>query len=881
MSKVEKIIVFVLVCLCIIAMLALKAGADVAGSYGVAEFHNPIHFTRDGMVERWVLDPGRGGDITTVKDPTFGEEGGSGDFESWRTPGLLGCTERPRGFGTDCTSFGGGDVNRDTTYIYKGNTSARLDATGTFHSAVYLPRTFEANSAYQIDICYKGGDGTEDFALGVGNATLTDTYDFPNDTWTAPVSAKAYMNIGTGWTCSSAYVNVGATAKTDYLLLFAAYTSNGTYIYVDNLRVYKLDSIGVAGDHENIMSVNNASDPSWGNTPELQHKPGSGLCTDRGMWTDGVDDFVECADATCSMDPVNWESEGLFSVGCKLITNTIAAGTSGVISKWQGIGNQRSWFLRRSADDLQFYISDDGTNFDSHTVSNVFEENALYSFVSTFDPSGGSGSCINRIYYDAANIATDSTMTECTPYDSTESLQIGAIGLTETWSGDMLECSLWDGVLSVVEANKYQNPYFPATRHGDGFYVTSCDQAASHATCTLDKCREGTPNACQAEGTGAMALFGQYTELCDDNSFETFTGDDSNPNFTNWTESETAGDGTANITAYRADVIHDDVSVRLSITGTTSSALVISSCEAVTPSDVVYVDSKARKISGTAGYWIVLVEYTDGACSTGAAFRDIRAAADIGEAWDNYGGVFALAGTTNSVAVRFYNYRSASDILVDAVSLKVSPYRTPWVHNEGAGSTTYNDRPMVLMNPLSEWSNELQERMYESGFCYSSWIYSDWSNDGAFHAFYYVPTTGGTDNVHYLYKWTNNILYYEVYDSAGNTKYYAYGPVTTTTWTPGGWKYIEVCSSNTGTVKAHFYNVNNSTWYDFSGPTGTGTGIQDDQDSDFYLGHTGGNNFCDCYFSEIHIVPYSAVYPMAGWNGGRPPGWPPVNGRPY
>jgi hypothetical protein len=171
--------------------------------------------------------------------------------------------------------------------------------------------------------------------------------------------------------------------------------------------------------------------------------------------------------------------------------------------------------------------------------------------------------------------------------------------------------------------------------------------------------------------------------------------------------------------------------------------------------------------------------------------------------------------------------------------------------------------------------------MYESGACISDWIYTDWSgDDGDDHVFLQQDGTAGNNNQWKFEKASNDYVYFWTWDSAGTIKYNTLA-VTDTNWTAGDWKYVEACWSNDGSQRGHFYNVSNSTWYDLGAAGGAGTGVFNDASDELHVGHRDNSDFCDCYMSEIRIVPYSAIYPNAGFNGGRPPGWPPVNGRPY
>jgi len=871
-----------LVSLALILLYAATAKSDDANSYGVAKFYEPIYFPRDGMVERWVLDPGLSGDMT----------GGTSNMESWQGTAVGGCTDCPTSWGCNCTT--GGDVNPNTTYVYNLNTSAALSATGAFHSILYYPFDFEANTAYQISFKYKGHDGTEDAIFSGSNMTLTETYNFATNTWTVPISGIQITNASTSWTKVSVYLTTGAVAKTSYLFGAIIVSSDGTALYVDDFTIRELDQTGVVGEHGNVLSVPVTADPVFGESPELMHKPGSGLATSRGMWLDGTNDYLSRADDDTFDPSIQCVGSGSnFSVWCRgVVTDSIAAVEYPIFGKDTTGSGQSGWLVTRYRDDLYFYQSNDGV-FGSNTgpTGQGFVVNGVTNFVATYKYVGAANSEANMYINNEA--VTFSNTLEGPIFNSTAALTVGhTLGsfFPGYWATDIEQCAFHCGELTAIQANKIINPYFPGTRHGDGFYVDTCSQAASHATCTLERCRDGTPNACQAEGTGVMALFGSKVDLLDNNDFSEFTGDDSSPDWDTWDETVQPDGDTATLTAYRADSRHGSVSMRFRTERDTGwpTITVYSKCLTTGVGDDIHLYLYAKKLSGTANFRMAIARYTDGACSVGAGgVFTIRSYSDIEAGqWNLLEGTMEAAdwsGTENSYKVQLVSSQSSpnpptADFLIDTISLKEGTYYTPWSHcADGAAPCTYNARDYRLHNPLSDRSDILREDMYESGFCYSAWLYSDWSADGGFHVFYTIPTTGGSDNVSYFYKWTNNVLYFEVYDGAGASRYYAYGPVTNTTWTAGDWKFVEACSNNTGTLKAHYYNLDNKTWYNLAGPSGAGTGVQDDQSDEFHVGHQAAGNFCDCYQPEVHIVPYSAVYPNAGFNSGKAP----VNGRPF
>lgn len=841
----------------------------MSNDYGIARFYESHHWSRDGLKEHWLLDPGVQGDLL----------GNAGDFETWTGPDN-GCTDCPEDWTCDCTTYGG-DIDQVTIDVYSLNASAMLSTSGVFASLLLQYSTFEANTAYQFSFCYKGESGVEDLGFVVSNLSMTDSYDFTSDTWTGALTYMTFGNISAVWTRATVYLTTGPTEKSFYLWGFAALTSDGTAIYVDNVKFRKLSSPGVIGAMGNILSVPVGSDQTWGDSEVAQHRVGTGPAGKSGMKLDGVDDFLERADDG-TFDPINWNNRGFLSVGARAMTDTIEASSKFIVAKAIE-PPQNSYKIYRHTGHLYFRNSDDGTDEDFNSVQ-MFALDTLHSFVSTFDPSGGAAAFENNLYYDAYQVDTDSTMTEGAPFNTTADFNVGALQSSSPWSGSIFEVAMWDKELTAIEANKFINPFFPGTNHGPGFYVDTCSQAASHATCSGQKCRDGTPNACQPEGTGAMALFGSYTELIENNNFAAFIGSDDAPNFNYWSEVENPGDGTSSITAYRADTVHGDIAARVKLTGTTSNAWLNAPCMTAGIGSDVYAYLKAKTL-GTANSSIVfrIAQYDTAVCTTFLSYITLVDEESATGEWTELGGLIPAAGwdgsTSSYILQIIENADDGADTLFDTISFKAASYRTPWIHNpSGAGTTAYNNRQYELHNPLSDYIESEDEYGYESGFCMSAWVYTDWAgDDGVTHYIIKSPPTAGSNNIWFIRKTNTDNLLFNLYDSAGAFRQ-TFLAVTGTNWSSEGWKYVEICSNNSdNTITGHWYNVANSTWYDLAGLGGAGTGIQDGQQPDLHIGHNANIEYLDGYISEIHIGPYSDIFPMAGFNSGNPP----VNGNPY
>jgi len=812
----------------------------------------------DKIVEWWrPMDPGVRGDAL----------GGVGDFENW-TGAEGGCTDCPAGWTCGCLT---GDIKRETAHVFKSNTSVGIYTESIAFDHDFLTvQTFAADTCYQISWCHAGDTGgVEDIIFTILDSGKTDYYNFDTDAWQGDAVYSLYGNITEAWTCVRLFVSTGATAKTDYQARFN-FAGASQIIYVDDFKIEPLNSCTVVGQLGNELSVPVDSDPLWGYSEVLLPRTGTGPAYKSGMEID-EDYLLRAHDGT--FDPA--ENSGHFSAGCKFVSTDITSQLF-VLTKYTGIN--RDWmFTTQDGNDLRFFWWDTTGTLDVITFSNVLVQNALTSFVGTYKFLGDGSS---NVYLYMNNAAVGSDLVGQGPIrDSSLALVVGAESNgANPGYGDYLECAYWDKPLTDVESNKWNNPYFPGTSHGDGFYVSTCTQAASHSTCSTQKCRSGTPVACQAEGTGTMATYGQYTETIVDNSGESPSGGDDAPDWPDWTETEVAGDGTSAISAYRADTKHGDLAFRLKTTGTTSNAQ-IDQCVACSGSTAyfAYADFKEMR-KNVSSVDFAVQEYSGASCTTLVTTNYIFQDKDIPEAiWNYYGGGFTTDASTVGCRLVVLSV-GAADILVDSFSLKAALYHTPWVENPtGAGTTTYNARDYRFDNPLARWSDIDAEYGWENGFCAAIWAYTDWWEPGATTYFLYAVGTAGNNNLWFIRDAPDNVLRFRVYNSLG-VSVQSVLAVTNTEFTAGDWKYIEVCHDNASTAIGHHYNRANDTWYDWSV---AGASVQDGAGSEILVGYSGA---IDGHNSEIHLSPYPSgafVWPNKGFSSGQPPCNCNQNGRPY
>lgn len=847
-------------------LLSFPVLAADPGAYMSVDFTRSDYIPTDGLVADWQLDAMVEGDLTQ----------GNGDMESGSASG--GCTYCPTGF--VCTCAGTSNVTQENSKVYKNNSSAKytVDALDSVITILY-PFYAEANTAYQINWKHKGNAGGEDFYIQL-NDIPANSYNFTTDAWQVGASAITYAALPTSWTTTNLYFVNDATARTAYFRIVRN-NANFTYFF-DDFQIRKLKNTGPksrAGQY--TLQVPVTSDMRFGDSPNLLSKPADGPAGSNGTWFDGTTDYLTCPDAICGWaDPTN-----AFSVASEFNYTVdgvhVFAGKYGVVTQ--------GWLMYRLGGADRFYVCKAGAVCITTAAPVSSTANTNNIFIGTWEQiADGSSLQLGQLNH---NAPTTSAVSVAPVLNTNDDFTIGSIaGGGSCLNGFIKRFSFYNKRLDTIDISKWISPYFPANNNNRGSYVTTCTQAASHATCSATKCRNGTPNACQAEATGAMAIFGQNTELVPYNSFETVVNDDSNPLFTGYSSLSVNGDGASSVTAYRDETKHGNVAVRLKSSGSTAYSAVSTVCIPVTPATAYYAYVSAKQLGGMrTNMFLRLVEYSDGACVTSVAQTDLfTGSIDSSFSVRKPTGAITTNVATNSAIIAVVNFgayaaatptftgTATSDILVDAISLKAASYFTPFVHNPGAGTTTYNWRDYRIRNTLADPTmNGLYP--YQTGFCAAAWIYTDRSgaqfttNRFAFSS----PSVAGA-NGWYLRLESGNYLTAGVQDSAG-VWLFKYLATDATNWSGSNWHYAEMCSDNTGTVKGHWFDVASAAWYNLSSSIGGGTGIQNAQSTTLNIGSEGTTAF-DGYISQLCIKPWNAIYPNCGFNSGVPPA---LGTRPY
>jgi hypothetical protein len=828
--------------LLIFSLLLVSFSVSAQTTYGVADFSRTDAWPKDGLVDYWDLNNVQvSGDMLN----------GLGDMETGAVGG--GCTYCPSG---SCICNGTSLMEQESSLIYKNNyaikmTSGATGVTMAMFSFVAVPGT-----AYQITINYKGTDATEDFSLQlVGDDALY--YNFATDAWQAGNTSRTVSTLATTWTSVSSYVLNDTVARTVSVRLINNTASK--VFYLDNLIVQALGTAGVTGMKNNMVQTVTGNVAFGQNTSGVT-RVNQGPAGNYGGTFDGVDSSVSTPD-NAVYEPVTYGYN--FSWGCRNILPSSTTGTRTHINK-DSAGNT-SFSVYHSGTNVTCMISDDGSVAGGH-VSSLnnpgLTANLLSSNLCTYKGiADGSSVAYNYLDGDSAT----SSAFDFPIYNGTARLTVGSdSSLTSNeLAGSIGQCALWGRTLSAKDAAKWISPHFPAPTMTNGFYPTACTHTAPEATCGYDKCRPGTPNACQVTGTGTQAVFAGNTELAPNNSFETFTGTDAAPTITGWTAT-----GTGQVVSmYRPAAKHGSVAVRLKVP--TDTATLSSPCTTVVSSTAYYAAYYVIITKGNPTARMSIDQYSDAGCTVLVTTKNIDTTTT-----KVTGDTFTTGVGTIRVIIRLVPSSPVvigSDVVFDNVSLKALPYATPWFHNSGLGTTTSTSKTYTVNNPLAEQRPD-GVYAYTNGFCFGTWLYTDYGGSDTVDRFLATGHNSAT-NTWLLEKYGVVFSSFRIADNAGDVKRSGLAS-TDVNFSPNSWKYLAGCTNNAGTLTFKWFNTSNSTWYTGSSG-GVGTGVLSTAGTPSYLGmFSTGVGQIDGYIYNFVLGPYNAINPLLGFNN-RP------RNRPY
>jgi hypothetical protein len=756
-----------------------------------------------------------------------------------------------------CSCEGTSKLYEESSILLKGDKSIKfeIDALG---SDVYIStpvQNLSNNTAYQFSFWVKGTDGTEDLSFQIQGrpppygATAKIFYNITTDTWGGAVSISI-TNTPSVWTKYSYYVINNSGSELRDVILLIRRTNPSQVFYVDNIESVGLRSIGPKSNNGIVLTPNVVSDPIFNKNKDL---------FDRNIGTkfDGVNDVISYADPNSLFNP-NSNSYN-FSIGLNIKTNS---NTANQIYLAKGNFASRSYFAYYTGANNSCYISNDGSG-NAGSISALQKAASLellYSYICTYQYRGNNNSLF---YMYQGNESTTGTTAARGPIFNNIVDGLG-IGNYESGMGvfsgiNINKLTFWNKYLSQKESIQYNNPWYPK-----GFSISLCLSTSPPATCGSNKCRDSTVARCEPELTGAKRAFGDKVQLIPYNSFETQIGDDSNPTYTGWTITNTPGDGTARVITNRIDNFHGNISPRLITTGTTSKSEIKSSCLTTGIGGNIYSYLKYKISKGQDNLNLKIHPFNSVDCTIDPLLESLFTE-KIDSEWKEVRGLYnSWPVGTNSYQLSV-STSGKSDITIDTVDLKQQIFRTPWISNNTAGPVTYLFEDNRLTNPTSEYNGTNYN--YQNGFCIGMWIFNPWPLDsGLTHVFWVIPGTAVNNNRSQVSKTVgSNRLDYSVYDLAGVIRTISITP-DSTSWQKESWKYVETCTSNTGTIKARHYETKNSTWYNWPNLSGAGTAIQDNQSGLFYIRGMGSTDSLEGYYHGFWIGPYSLTWPMYGFN---------------
>jgi hypothetical protein len=599
----------------------------------------------------------------------------------------------------------------------------------------------------------------------------------------------------------------------------------------------------------------------------MSYRVGTGPAYKTGEVLNGTTDYNVILD-TPALEPSLFP-EGSFSVGCRFVPADIANANRGLATKYLAAGDQQSWYLSKtSTATCNFTTTNIGTGVGavSTQVIGSMAAGGLTSCMGTYK-QGVTGASTQNTYanYPGLAVAT-SAIAQSPVFNSTANIEFGAYDAAANfWSGQILECDMYKKDLSAIEVNKWMNPYYTANNNGQGFYVYACS-GGEYAQCSPEKCRSGSSNICSPQGKiSSLPFTSLHDAIIRNNYFSAYTGDISNPTITNWVKAVT---GAGSVTLYAGDSAYGSYSARLK-GGSADSSSITSDCMALTGAGF-YVQTSAKVKSilerKLGRIKLTTYRYSDAACATPTTnVSSSYYNPDSGQAWSNIWFYSREAGSqsikTQIIAegngVGVYDYLvSLVGTLDTNIEARSKSYKIPTPSI--TAPTAITGKTLDLFNPLSSYFDSMGALGFTNGYCFGTWIYTDWVGDDSYG--HRLVFTSGYPNLIELYKDSSNYFGFTVTDAGGGLRRSRY-LVDSTTW-PAGWKYAEFCSPNIGDVKARYYLPSTSTWYTGVASSVGGTGILSSISVQIRIGDSG---LADTWYFNLVVGKYSAIWPMLGF----------------
>jgi hypothetical protein len=358
----------------------------------------------------------------------------------------------------------------------------------------------------------------------------------------------------------------------------------------------------------------------------------------------GAADWLSRADdGSFDMDLTN-NPTGHFSVQCVVTTRVIDALEGYILARYSPVGDQRAWALVRSTANWAFRVSKDGTS-GAGSLSNLIRAATIHSpaFITATYEWVTDGTSRMRLYVN--NEATVSSNVAVGPvWDSTADFTIGAYhGGFGPFNGLIHDCKVYKGLV-ITEAE--HDAMFHQWRHGTLIApptVTSATPSSLLAAAPASGTEPfiipqpaNTGMVVSPDATrGGMYAASAITNLFRRAVFRTWAGahgtcGDCPTGLVCWCA---AGDGSAAMAPDTTRMAVDGQSARMTLTGTTSVAVLYSTCRVAEIGQNLRFSTYRLCAAGACEMPVILRQYTAAADCTGAFTDTVLLAAAAPATW--------------------------------------------------------------------------------------------------------------------------------------------------------------------------------------------------------------------------------------------------------
>lgn len=132
------------------------------------------------------------------------------------------------------------------------------------------------------------------------------------------------------------------------------------------------------------------------------------------------------------------------------VESTISPRTMGIVTKWLGTGNQRSYAMQFNAPDMYLYTSDDGNPGSSATVGHNITPGEWLHIALTYDKSEG-----QIEYFENGQSQGTGSGVDTTIFNGTAEVQIGGLGGSTFFDGLIDDVRIWNDLRTQQEISDF------------------------------------------------------------------------------------------------------------------------------------------------------------------------------------------------------------------------------------------------------------------------------------------------------------------------------------------------------------------------------------------------------------------------------------------